>query len=130
MSVSNNYHCLDSPIILQSVLPLGIFVVQLRKKLRREISSIFPTSEQLLSSKCSLTSTRLVTHAESTVTVYVIDGEPLFFDDDGTLFPTGICSHISRSTNIQIDALYMLNHSREVYKPNILPRPSSEELCC
>ena len=44
----------------------------------------------MLHGQCTLTTTRLVTHAESTVAVYVVDGEPLFFNDDGTLYPTGL----------------------------------------
>ena len=72
------------------LLPRRMFVALLRKTLRRDVSSIFPDSGQLLSPKCTLTATRLVTHAGSTVAIYMVDGEPLFFNDDGTLFPTGL----------------------------------------
>ena len=61
-----------------------------RKKLRRDLSTLFPASEQLVPPKCSLVTARLVTHGGSTVAVFMVDGEPLFFDDDGTIFPTGM----------------------------------------
>ena len=62
----------------------------IRKKLRRDLSTLFPASERLLPPKCSLVTARLVTHGGDTVTVFMVDGEPLFFDDDGTIFPTGM----------------------------------------
>ena len=72
------------------VRPSYLVLHPIRKKLRRDLSTLFPASERLLPPKCSLVTARLVTHGGDTVTVFMVDGEPLFFDDDGTIFPTGM----------------------------------------
>lgn len=76
--------------VVHYVRPSYLVLHPIRKKLRRDLSTLFPASERLLPPKCSLVTARLVTHGGDTVTVFMVDGEPLFFDDDGTIFPTGM----------------------------------------
>lgn len=76
--------------VVHCVRPSYLVLHPIRKKLRRDLSTLFPASERLLPPKCSLVTARLVTHGGDTVTVFMVDGEPLFFDDDGTIFPTGM----------------------------------------
>ena len=76
--------------VVHCVRPSYLVLLPIRKKLRRDLSTLFPASERLLPPKCSLVTARLVTHGGDTVTVFMVDGEPLFFDDDGTIFPTGM----------------------------------------
>ena len=47
------------------------------------------TISSMLPSKMAVQTVRLVTHSEQVVSVYVVNGEPLFVDSDGFVFPTG-----------------------------------------
>ena len=47
------------------------------------------TISRMVPSKMAVQTVRLVTHSEQVVSVYVVDGEPLFVDSDGFVFPTG-----------------------------------------
>ena len=83
-------HATQCYTVVHYVRPSYLMLHPIRKKLRRDLSTLFPASERLLPPKCSLVTARLVTHGGDTVTVFMVDGEPLFFDDDGTIFPTGM----------------------------------------
>ena len=55
---------------------------------------MFPTISEtavgsMVPSKTAVQTVKLVTHSEETVLVFVVDGEPLFVDNDGCIFPTG-----------------------------------------
>lgn len=55
---------------------------------------MFPTISEaavgsMVPSKMAVQSVKLVTHLEQSVIVYVVEGEPLFVDNDGFIFPTG-----------------------------------------
>ena len=55
---------------------------------------MFPTISEatvcsMMPTKVAVQTVKLVTHSGETVLVYVVDGEPLFVDNDGFVFPTG-----------------------------------------
>ena len=55
---------------------------------------MFPTISEtavgsMVPSKMAVQTVKLVTHSEETVLVFVVDGEPLFVDNDSCIFPTG-----------------------------------------
>lgn len=43
----------------------------------------------MVPSKTAVQTVKLVTHGEEIVLVIVVDGEPLFVESDGLIFPTG-----------------------------------------
>ncbi|XP_065910424.1 eukaryotic translation initiation factor 2D-like isoform X2 [Dysidea avara] len=64
-----------------------------KKKLQRRLAQMFPmvtdsTISSMVPSKMAVQTVRLVTHSEQIVSVYVVDGEPMFVDNDGFVFPT------------------------------------------
>lgn len=65
-----------------------------RKRLQRKLVQIFPTVSEataggMVPSKTTVQTVKLITHSEETMFVFVVDGEPLFVDNDGFIFPTG-----------------------------------------
>ena len=65
-----------------------------RKRLQRKLVQMFPTISEatvggMVPSKTAVQTVKLVTHSEETMFVFVVDGEPLFVDNDGFIFPTG-----------------------------------------
>ena len=65
-----------------------------RKRLQRKLVQMFPTISEatvssMVPSKLPVQTVKLVTHSEETMLVFVVDGEPLFVDNDGFIFPTG-----------------------------------------
>jgi len=49
------------------------------------------TISSMVPSKTAVQTVRVMTHSEQTVSIYVVEGEPLFVDNDGFVFPTGKC---------------------------------------
>ena len=71
-----------------------IHVLVQRKRLKGRISLCFPSLSQavideLLPSKCVLVSVRVFTHSNSNVIIFTVNGQPLFFEHEGLLCPTG-----------------------------------------
>lgn len=73
---------------------LYLYATFLRKRLQKRLVQMFPTISEaavgsMVPSKTAVQTVKLLTHSEETVLVYVVDGEPLFVDNDGFVFPTG-----------------------------------------
>ena len=47
------------------------------------------TVGSMVPTKLPVQTIKLVAHSEENMLVYVVDGEPLFVDRDGLIFPTG-----------------------------------------
>ena len=65
-----------------------------RKRLKREIASHFPDLFQhqldgLIPNKSTIATVKVLTHGGTNVTVTVVDKEPIMFESEGVLCPTG-----------------------------------------
>ena len=66
----------------------------IRKKLQKKLVQMFPTITEaavgsMVPTKMAVQTVKLVTHSEQTMLAYLVDGEPLFVDHNGLIFPTG-----------------------------------------
>ena len=66
-----------------------------RRKLRSEVSSTFPSLSEgdmsdIIPNKEEMTVTRIVTHSGQNITFYSVNGEPVFFESEKKILPTGI----------------------------------------
>lgn len=88
-----------------------------RRRLKERICSSYPSLSQasldeLLPSKCSLASSRVFTHSNNNVNIFIVNGEPLFFEHEANLCPTGESFHETCTCiNIHVRTLYFHNLS-------------------
>ena len=65
-----------------------------RRKLRSDVSNAFPNLSQdeiteIIPNKEEISVMRLMTHSGQNVTVFCLSGEPIFFEVEKKVFPTG-----------------------------------------
>lgn len=73
---------------------LGFFFFLFRRKLKADISAAFPTLSaddvsELVPNKEELNVVRVYAHKGDAVTIYVLHKNPLFFELEKRLYPTG-----------------------------------------
>lgn len=73
---------------------LNLFFKFFRRKVREAISRTFPeipkeTLMSLLPNKEEMSVMKLLTHSDKNVTCYCLQKNPIFFEVDGLIFPTG-----------------------------------------
>ena len=69
-------------------------VLTYRRKLRSDVSNAFPYLSQdkiteIIPNKEEISVMRLMTHSGQNVTVFCLSGEPIFFEVEKKVFPTG-----------------------------------------
>lgn len=74
--------------------PFFVFVFTSRRKLKADVSSAFPSLSagevsELVPSKEEVNVVKIYAHKGDTVTLYVLHKNPLFFELDKRLYPTG-----------------------------------------
>ena len=80
---------------LQLIFLFFCFVFFFRRKVREAISKTFPdipkeTLSLLIPNKDEMSVMKLFTHSEKNITCYCLRKNPIFFDIEGHLIPTGI----------------------------------------
>ena len=65
-----------------------------RRKLRSDVSGAFPSLSQdeiseIIPNKEEISVMRIMTHSGHNVTVFCLSGEPIFFEMEKTVIPTG-----------------------------------------
>lgn len=84
----------DIGITTYSVIETFIFVFVFRRKLKADISAAFPSLSadelsELVPNKEELNVVKIYAHKGDAVTLYVLHKNPLFFEVEKRLYPTG-----------------------------------------
>ena len=71
-----------------------VLFVHCRRRVKQSIGQSFPAVsqdmlDQVLPGKASMSTINVIAHSGSTATVYVVEGEPLVFELESVLHPTG-----------------------------------------
>ena len=73
---------------------IHISLVHCRRRIKQNICQSFPALsqdelDQVLPGKATMSTISIITHSGSTIFVYVVDGEPLMFEQESVLHPSG-----------------------------------------
>ena len=71
-----------------------VLFVHCRRRVKQSIGQSFPAVsqdmlDQVLPGKAPMSTINVIAHSGSTATVYVVEGEPLVFELESVLHPTG-----------------------------------------
>ena len=87
------------------------FFLNNRRKLRSDVSNAFPSLSQdelseIIPNKEEITVMRIMTHSGQNVTVYCLNGEPMFFEIEKRVIPTG-------STLYKHSVYFIINYEKK-----------------